>query len=44
MKHFGKILVLLAATSGLLTLMALLYGRRKRRKRTCYVTVYRSDT
>lgn len=43
MKHFCKILALLAAAGGLLALTAVLCGRRKRRKRTCYVTLYHYD-
>lgn len=43
MKHLGKLCILLTATGGLLALMAMLCGRRKRRKRTCYVSVYNYD-
>ena len=43
MKHFCKILALLAAAGGLLALTAVLCCRRKRRKRTCYVTLYHYD-
>lgn len=43
MKHLAKLCILLATTGGLLVLMARLCGRRKRRKRTCYVSVYNYD-
>lgn len=43
MKHFGKILALLAAAGGLLALTALLCRRRKRRKRASYITLFRYD-
>ena len=40
MKQFGKILALLAATSGLLVVTALLCRRRRRRKRASYITLF----
>ena len=43
MKHFGKILALLAAAGGLLALTALLCRRRKGRKRASYITLFRYD-
>lgn len=43
MKHLCKVLALLAAAGGLLALTALLCGRHKRRKKACYVTLYRHD-
>ena len=40
MKHLCKILALLAAAGGLLTLMAWLSGRHRRRKQASYLTLY----
>lgn len=41
MKQVCKILALLAAAGGLLALTGLLCKRHKRRKKACYVTLYR---
>lgn len=44
MKQIGKVLALLAAAGGLLALTGLLCTRRKRRKKACYVTLYRYES